>query len=64
MLDSPEGVCPGQAQFEYPATSVLLKELGCRGLRWCEAAEDAQRYAGRWQTASMLLSSGSKTKAP
>jgi hypothetical protein len=23
-LDSSEGVCPGQAQFEYPATSVLL----------------------------------------
>ena len=22
MLDSPEGVCPGQAPFEYPATSV------------------------------------------
>jgi hypothetical protein len=22
MLDSPEGVCAGQAQFEYPATSV------------------------------------------
>jgi hypothetical protein len=24
MLDSPEGVCPGQARFEYPATSVLF----------------------------------------
>jgi hypothetical protein len=24
MLDSLEDVCPGQAQFEYPATSVLL----------------------------------------
>jgi hypothetical protein len=22
MLDSPEGVCAGQAGFEYPATSV------------------------------------------
>jgi hypothetical protein len=22
MLDSPEDVCPGQAWFEYPATSV------------------------------------------
>jgi hypothetical protein len=22
MLDSPEGVCAGQARFEYPATSV------------------------------------------
>jgi hypothetical protein len=24
-LDSPEGVCPGQGQFEYPATSVLFR---------------------------------------
>jgi hypothetical protein len=24
MLDSPEGVCPGQARFEYPATFVFL----------------------------------------
>jgi hypothetical protein len=24
MLDSPEGVCPGQGRFEYPATSVLF----------------------------------------
>jgi hypothetical protein len=24
MLDSPEGVCAGQARFEYPATSVLF----------------------------------------
>ena len=24
MLDSPEGVCPGQAGFKYPATSVLF----------------------------------------
>jgi hypothetical protein len=24
MLDSPEGVCPGQVRFEYPATSVLF----------------------------------------
>jgi hypothetical protein len=24
MVDSPEGVCPGQARFEYPATSVLF----------------------------------------
>jgi hypothetical protein len=24
MLDSPEGVCPGQAGFEYPATFVLF----------------------------------------
>jgi hypothetical protein len=22
MLDSPDGVCAGQARFEYPATSV------------------------------------------
>ncbi len=26
MLDSPEGVCAGQAQFEYPATSVLFSK--------------------------------------
>ena len=24
MLDLPESVCPGQARFEYPATSVLF----------------------------------------
>ena len=24
MLDSPEGVCPAQTRFEYPATFVLL----------------------------------------
>jgi hypothetical protein len=33
-------------------------------LRWCDAVEAAQRYVGRWQTASMLLPSGSRTKAP
>jgi hypothetical protein len=27
MVDSPEGVCPGQARFEYPATSVLFSSL-------------------------------------
>jgi hypothetical protein len=27
MLDSPEGVCPGQARFEYPATSVLFSNF-------------------------------------
>jgi hypothetical protein len=37
MLDLPEGVCPGQARFEYPATSVLFSNLerttwwGCDG---------------------------------
>jgi hypothetical protein len=34
------------------------------GLMWCEAVEAGQRYVGRWQTASMLLPSGSRTKAP
>jgi len=35
MLDSPEGVCPGQAQFEYPATSVLFsnRTLSARRLK-------------------------------
>jgi hypothetical protein len=28
MLDSPEGVCAGQARFEYPATSVLFSNCG------------------------------------
>jgi hypothetical protein len=28
ILDSPEGVCPGQAWSEYPATSVLFS-------MWC-----------------------------
>jgi hypothetical protein len=33
MLDSSEGVCPGQARFEYPATSVLFSnQLGERWL--------------------------------
>jgi hypothetical protein len=27
MLDSPEGVCAGQARFEYPATSVLFSNF-------------------------------------
>ena len=27
MLDLLEGVCPGQIQFEYPATSVLFSSL-------------------------------------
>jgi hypothetical protein len=31
MLDSPEGVCPGQARFEYPATSVLFSNC-CQSL--------------------------------
>jgi hypothetical protein len=26
MLDSPEGICAGQALFEYPATSVLFSK--------------------------------------
>jgi hypothetical protein len=26
MLDSPEGVCPGQAGFKYPATSALFSK--------------------------------------
>jgi hypothetical protein len=30
MLDSPEGVCPGQAPFEYPATSVRFSSTGWR----------------------------------
>jgi hypothetical protein len=30
MLDSPEGVCPGQARFEYPATSVLFSSIPYR----------------------------------
>jgi single stranded DNA-binding protein len=45
------------------ARMPILRVLGV-GLRWCAAAEAAQRYAGRWQTASTLLLSGSKTKAP
>jgi hypothetical protein len=28
MLDSPEGVCPGQVRFEYPATFVLFSNSG------------------------------------
>jgi len=31
MLDSPEGVCPGQARFEYPATSVLFSNFDPTG---------------------------------
>jgi hypothetical protein len=35
MLDSPEGVCAGQAGLEYPATSVLfsnwVNHLRCHG---------------------------------
>jgi hypothetical protein len=32
MLDSPEGVCAGQAGFEYPATFVLFSNfLRCHG---------------------------------
>jgi len=27
MLDSPEGVCAGQARFEYPATFVLFSNI-------------------------------------
>jgi hypothetical protein len=50
-------------QGKQVSNEELRSDLGVR-LRWCEAAEDAQRYAGRWQTASMLLPSGSKTKAP
>jgi hypothetical protein len=40
MLDSLDGVCAGQARFEYPATSVLFSNTvipprlaPCRGLR-------------------------------
>jgi hypothetical protein len=32
MLDSSEGVCPGQARFEYPATSVLFSNYGTHGV--------------------------------
>ena len=33
MLDSQEGVSPGQARFEYPATSVLFSNQ-----RWCSSS--------------------------
>jgi hypothetical protein len=33
MLDSPEGVCPGQARLEYPATSVPLVTTALTVLR-------------------------------
>jgi hypothetical protein len=43
MLDSPEGVCPGQARFEYPATSVLFSNpdgTDLRSLPWFYGAGD------------------------
>src|SRR5215216_4906425 len=56
MLDSPEGVCPGQARFEYPATSVLFSRcqpgplLGRRGSRAsfsCAASTGVRRMSRR-----------------
>jgi hypothetical protein len=41
MLDSPEGVCAGQAQFEYPATSVPFSS--CRGWWRCQTRRRACR---------------------
>jgi hypothetical protein len=32
MLDSPDGVCAGQARFEYPATSVLFSMCSLNGV--------------------------------
>jgi hypothetical protein len=34
MLDSPERVCAGQAQFEYPATSVLFSNYQTEAARY------------------------------
>ena len=44
MLDSPEGVCAGQARFEYPATSVLFSKYPIRPTTSCEVAS---RCGGR-----------------
>jgi hypothetical protein len=48
MLDSLEGVCPGQAQFEHPVTSVLFSKCRSCALRaglphwaWAGAGERA-----------------------
>jgi hypothetical protein len=45
MLDSPEGVCPGQARFEYPATSVLfsIREVGVALGENCETICETRR---------------------
>jgi transposase len=47
----------------HELSDTLYRVLGV-GLIWCDAVEAAQRYVGRWQTASMLLPSGSRMKAP
>jgi hypothetical protein len=36
MLDSPEGICAGQAGFEYPATSVPFSKAHRWKLEWME----------------------------
>jgi CubicO group peptidase (beta-lactamase class C family) len=46
MLDSSEGVCPGQARFEYPATSVLFS------MWWSASATLTRRPPPSWWSSS------------
>jgi hypothetical protein len=55
MLDSPEGVCAGQAGFEYPATSVPFSNSfngSQRQVQWKipshTAHPNTRRLMGSW----------------
>lgn len=44
MLDSPEGVCAGQALFEYPHTSVPFSSWS--QMNWLDHAQDGLPHRG------------------
>jgi hypothetical protein len=48
MLDSSEGVCPGQARFEYPATSVLFSKRSVSCLALVTAWSRKQLFMRMW----------------
>jgi hypothetical protein len=58
MLPSPEGICPGQARFEYPATSVLFSKQRIVRLaweRWDRSAAEPAEYPAESEPENYVL---------
>lgn len=63
MLSRPEAL--DQPVVLKPATAMsFLSPAGMSLVRVCAPASAPATYSGWWQTASTLLPSGSRTKAP
>jgi hypothetical protein len=65
MLDSLEGICPGQAGLEYPATSVpfSIRIRGGRARARCSAGEDPGMPAVARRPAAQRERTGSRHSA-